>query len=100
MAPSFLPWYCASTWIVLGSSCCATDATEWLLAGSGACETVPASERPPLTWPSRELVCQFSYAAPPTTPPTTPTSRASTETTGHSQPGTATVRCGARLRAE
>ena len=88
VAPSFLPWYCANTCTVLGSTCCATEATEWLLAGSGAWETVPAAPRPPLTCPSREEVCQFSYAAPPTTPPTTPTNRARTDTTGHSQPGT------------
>ena len=73
---------------MLGSTCCATDATEWLLTGSGAWETVPAAPSPPLSWPSRELVCQFSYAAPPTTPPTTPIMRARTETTGHNHPGT------------
>ena len=58
VAPSFLPWYCASTWIVLGSSRCATEATERLPAGSGACETVPESPSPPLTRPSVELACE------------------------------------------
>src|SRR4051812_32644496 len=60
VAPSLRPWYCASTWTVLGSSRSATDATERLCDESGALDSVPASASPPLTWPSVEWLCRFS----------------------------------------
>ena len=60
VAPSFWPWYCASTWIVLGSRRWATAATEWLPTARGAFETVPESSSPPLTRPSVEPLWRFS----------------------------------------
>src|SRR6478609_5637832 len=100
VAPASCPWYCATICTVLGSTRCATAATDPFAAGSGDVEVAPVSCRPPATRPSRPgSEAQRSYAAPPSAPAVPPTIRASAQTTGQTHRETRLRSCRCRCGA-